>query len=111
MVNLVLTRAGYSVLLAADGQEALQLSRGYIGVIDLLLSDVMMPRLDGVQLVSRLRLERPQTKALLISGKMSSEIVAGNSAFHFLRKPFLPAQLLGKIVDTLQSDSNAVEKI
>src|SRR5579864_5539092 len=74
LINAVLSRAGYSVLLASDGAEALELSRHYAGEIHLLLSDVMMPRMDGVSLVHAIRGERPRTRALLISGRMSSEI-------------------------------------
>ena len=48
LINVVLSRAGYAVLLAADGEEALQISRHYAGEINLLLSDVMMPRMDGL---------------------------------------------------------------
>src|SRR5581483_4895612 len=87
LINVVLTRAGYSVLLACDGEEALTLSRHYSGEIDLLLSDVMMPRMDGVALASAMHNERPATKTLLISGKLSSEIMEGNRLFDFLRKP------------------------
>lgn len=101
LINTVLVRAGYSVLLAADGEEALQLSRHYSGKIDLLLSDVMMPRMDGVALAARIREERPETLALLISGRMSSEIVDGNALFDFLRKPFVPAQLKSKLEEIL----------
>ena len=101
LINTVLVRAGYSVLLAADGEEALQLSRHYSGRIDLLLSDVIMPRMDGVTLAARVREERPQTLALLISGRMSSEIVEANAMFDFLRKPFVPAQLKSKLEEIL----------
>ena len=101
MINLVLTRASYSVLIACDGSEALELSRNYSGHIHLLLSDVTMPKMDGVTLAGKLRQERPEMQALLISGKTSSEIVHGSSTFHFMRKPFRPAQLRDKIDELL----------
>jgi len=101
LINTVLVRAGYSVLLAADGEEALQLSRRHSGNVDLLLSDVMMPRMDGITLAARIRDERPGTLALLISGRLSSEIVEANAMFDFLRKPFVPAQLRSKLEEIL----------
>ena len=113
VINAVLSRAGYNVLLAADGEEALKISRSYSGPINLLLSDVVMPRLDGVQLANFIRQERPETKALLVSGKMSSEIAEDNTPFSFLRKPFLPAQLTAKIDEIFRDSSSTppVEKI
>jgi two-component system cell cycle sensor histidine kinase/response regulator CckA len=101
LINVVLVRAGYSVLIASDGEEALELSRRYAAEIHLLLSDVTMPRMDGFTLTKLLREERPSTKALLISGKLSSEILEGNAKFDFLRKPFVPDQLKSKIRDIL----------
>ena len=112
LVNTVLIRAGYAVLLAADGEEALDLSRRYNGDIHLLLSDVMMPRMDGLELVARLREERPTVPALLVSGKLSSELIEGNCDFDFLRKPFVPDQLRSKLEEILsRSDPHRVEEI
>jgi hypothetical protein len=96
LVNRILTRAGYLVLIACDGVEAMEASDRYRGRIDLLISDVTMPRLGGVELVEQLRASRPGLKALLISGRTSSE-VAGNPMFDFLAKPFLPADLIARI--------------
>ena len=104
LINTVLTRSGYMVLLACDGLEAMQLSRHHTGQIDLLLSDITMPRLDGVELVKRLRKERPGLKALLISGRTSSEVALGNTSFDFLAKPFLPAALKARIETILAGD-------
>jgi len=101
LINTVLTRAGYSVLLAADGTEALELSRHFAGDIHLLLSDVMMPGIDGLKLAAKIHEERPGTPALLISGKTSSEIVQGNVLFDFLAKPFVPAQLKAKLNEVM----------
>lgn len=97
LINIVLSRAGYMVLLAGDGVEAVEISDRHNGPIHLLLSDVTMPRLGGLALLSRLRTQRPKLKALLISGRTSSEIVRGNESFDFLAKPFLPAQLKARI--------------
>ena len=99
-------------MLAADGEEALELSRRYNGDIHLLLSDVMMPRMDGLELVARLREERPTVPALLVSGKLSAELLEGNCDFDFLRKPFVPDQLRSKLEEILsRSDPHRVEEI
>jgi CheY-like chemotaxis protein len=81
--RMVLEREGYSILTAADGEEALLLSRSFPGKIHLLLSDVTMPRMDGLQLREKLLEERPATKALLMSAQVEKPLKQG-----FLRKPF-----------------------
>ena len=112
LINTVLIRAGYAVLLAADGEEAMELSRRYNGDIHLLLSDVMMPRMDGLELAARLREERPTVPALLVSGRLSSELIEGNCYFDFLRKPFVPDQLRSKLEEILsRSGTHGVEEI
>jgi CheY-like chemotaxis protein len=111
LIHTILTRSGYSVLMAADGEEALELSRSYSGEIHLLLSDITMPRMDGFKLAARIREERPSTRALLISGKTSSEILAGNALFDFLGKPFVPAQLKAKLTKMLADATEDVEEI
>jgi CheY-like chemotaxis protein len=68
LVSALVRRDGHAVLSAADGHEALQLSREYSGSIDLVIADVEMPRLKGPELCARLIEERPGIQALLISG-------------------------------------------
>jgi DNA-binding response OmpR family regulator len=63
-----------------------------------------MPRLGGLELVKRLREDRPGLKALLISGRTSSEVAHGNTSFDFLAKPFLPNALKERIVTILAGD-------
>jgi DNA-binding response OmpR family regulator len=84
--------------------EALQLSRRHTGQIDLLLSDITMPRLGGLDLVKRLREDRPGVKALLISGRTSSEVAHGTASFDLLAKPFLPTVLRARIETILAGD-------
>jgi YesN/AraC family two-component response regulator len=97
--------------MAADGEEALDLSRRYIGEIHLLLSDVTMPRMNGFRLAEAIREERPSTRALLISGRISSEILAGNALFDFLHKPFVPEQLKTKLRQILARRPDGVEEM
>ncbi len=63
-----LEKQGYKVLSAVNGVDAIQVFQGYSEPIDLLLSDVVMPEMDGVQLAEKLRELAPQMKVLFISG-------------------------------------------
>ena len=88
LVTLLMQREGYFVLSAADGHEGLELSRHYPGSIDLVITDVQMPRLNGTDLCAHLLQERPGIKILLMSGADMSEIVRQNVNLAFLPKPF-----------------------
>lgn len=63
---LALKRAGYAVLTAADGEEAMQVATMHQGVIDLLLTDVVMPRMGGPELASRLRERTPNLPVIFM---------------------------------------------
>lgn len=90
-----LRRAGYRVLAAGRPSEALELSRTYGGVIDLLVTDVIMPEMDGGQLACKLRTNRPGLCTLYMSGYTASVVLDQES--EFLAKPFGMAEL-GKAV-------------
>jgi DNA-binding response OmpR family regulator len=60
---------GFTVLNADSGEAALEASRRYIGSIDLLLTDVRLPRMDGLELCKTVAAERPQIRVLLMSGE------------------------------------------
>ena len=68
IVRTLLHEEGYEVLAAADGNEALRLSRTHEGKIDLLLTDMEMPRLDGISTYRRISAERRDIKVLFMSG-------------------------------------------
>jgi DNA-binding NtrC family response regulator len=101
-VQMALAYAGYHVLAAADGAEALELSRSYEGAIDLVLSDVKMPKMPGPKLAETIMHERPGIRVLLMTGKSSGEIPEMLRP-ELLRKPFLPKQLFEKIERALAS--------
>ena len=107
-VETALKYAGYDVLAAADGAEALQLSRSYRGRIDLILSDVKMPNLIGPELAATILQERPGVRVLLMTGKSSGEIPNAMRR-ELLRKPFPPKQLLERIARVLASGGNSTE--
>jgi two-component system, cell cycle sensor histidine kinase and response regulator CckA len=92
LLRTVLTEDGYSVLDAHNGERALELSRGYTGAIQILITDIRMPGMDGLELTSHIIKERPGIKVLLMSGKVPGEpLVLGDA--RFLRKPFMPQTL------------------
>ena len=103
IVRIVLERMGHVVLEASDGVDGLTASRNFIGRIDLVISDVRMPKMDGPEMVSRLQIERPDIKVLLISAH-STESVPPDLREDFVAKPFLPAAIEKKVQEILARD-------
>ena len=104
----MLGKLGYSVLKAATGDEALRLAEEHVNPIHLLLTDVVMPQMSGMELAERLRMTRPGTKVLFISGYTDSDILHHgilDEDVDFLQKPFSEAALAGKVREVL--DRNA----
>jgi DNA-binding NtrC family response regulator len=95
----VLERAGYDVFEAIDGVEALELIQGQTMVLELVVSDIVMPRMNGVELMQALSLSRPSLSVILMSGYATSAlselgIVAPCS---ILTKPFSAERLLAEV--------------
>jgi DNA-binding NtrC family response regulator len=101
-VRAMLTTAGYAVLDATDGEHALEVSREYDGSIHVLLTDMKMPRMDGLQLSNLIAQERPGIKVLVMSGKTSGELLLVSRSVDFLRKPFLPKTLWDSLNSLLE---------
>ena len=93
----VLTTDDFTVLTAGDGKAAFDASRNYPGIIDLLLSDVEMPRMGGLELCRNIRKERPGIKLLVMSGDPRTKDQASNDGLPFLQKPFTRAALRNAI--------------
>ncbi|HUD99356.1 MAG TPA: response regulator [Bryobacteraceae bacterium] len=100
LVAKLLYKCGYHVILARDGNDAIQKAREFDGVIQMLLSDVEMPGMTGIELAIQINKERPDTKILLISGLPAGMLVL-NNGWQFLPKPFLSDMLRDKIRDFL----------
>ncbi|HEX5271857.1 MAG TPA: ATP-binding protein, partial [Gemmataceae bacterium] len=98
----LLARDGYTVLDAADGPGALRRAEGHAGPIHLLLTDMVMPGMSGLELSRRLAERRPGVRVLYVSG-YADELVGqpGISCAAFLHKPFTPAALLRKVREVL----------
>ena len=90
-------RDGYLVLAAADGWEGLQLSRQFPGAIDLLITDVQMPRLNGIDLCAHLFRERPAIRVLFVTGVNVSEFAVLNAGLPVLTKPINGLALRAKV--------------
>src|SRR5581483_9490000 len=87
-------------MVAADGKEALEKALAFGGKIDLLLSDVEMPGMTGIELAIQVNRVRPDRRILLISGLDSGMLVL-NNGWQFLPKPFLSDMLRDRIRDFL----------
>ena len=93
---------GYTVMEAENAQVALDLASAYTGRIDLLLTDVVMPGLNGPELSGKLRSARPETRVLFMSGYTGDAVPAGALAGDgFLEKPFTPMALARAVRQTL----------
>ena len=100
-VQFVLTRAGYRVLVAEDGVRALEVAEAASHAIDLLLSDLVMPRLNGHELATSLGALRPAMALLHMSGYPGIRRSQPAQATPFLQKPFSPEELLRAVRDAL----------
>ena len=106
LVRKILERHGHEVLEASNGEEALALWREYHGTIDLLITDVLMPRMGGAELVDRLRKLGLNPKVVYVSGYNDDpNIYAGNfpPGTVFLQKPFTLGSLLEKVREVLKA--------
>jgi two-component system cell cycle sensor histidine kinase/response regulator CckA len=102
----VLSRLGYEVLVASDGRQALDVAKRHRRRIDLLVSDVVLPRLRGVEVADRLRARRPGLRVLYISGYTQTAIVHDgllDPGVNFLAKPFRPADLANRVGEVLDA--------
>ncbi len=109
-VAALLHKCGYNVILARDGNEALKKACEFDGIIHLLLSDVDMPGMTGIELAIQLNKERPNTKILLISGLPTGMLVL-NNGWSFLPKPFMPEMLRDRIRDCLSEQPTTAKDL
>lgn len=111
MVKDVLRRDGFEVFAYSDGREALSCFRECRDVVDLIVTDVIMPELDGKALAQKCREQRPDIGVLYMSSRLEGgfnldDELRGNA--DFIGKPFRPAELLErvkKLVDAEERES------
>jgi len=108
-VRRILVAHGYRVLEAPDGAAALRTAEHHSGKIDLLLTDVVMPGMNGAELARRLRRLRPATRVVFMSG-YSAEAVATHGVLSpgavFLQKPFSVEELLEGLRSALEREAS-----
>ncbi len=99
----VLSRNGYHVLVASNGEEALEIARDADEALDLLVSDVVMSELSGPELAKELQSENASLRVLLTSGTADASVLEGLTpgTGAFLAKPFRPSALIDQVYDLL----------
>jgi two-component system cell cycle sensor histidine kinase/response regulator CckA len=103
-----LRNKGYKVLEARSGESALEIINGAKEAIDLLITDVVMPRMDGPALIKEVRQKQPNLKVIFISGYAEDNFrrrLDENAEIHFLPKPFSLKQLAGKVKEVMREGS------
>lgn len=104
-----LMQRGYTVLEANNGEDALRVSREYCGPIDLMISDVVMPKMSGPNLAERLLAERPHMKVLFISGYAENTVLQHGKmdvTVRLLQKPFGLNTLARKVREVLSGNES-----
>ncbi len=99
---------GYRLLEAANGREALQISRSTEWEIDLLLTDIVMPEMNGIDLANAIRESRPEIKVIYASGYADSAIFIRemtDEKTDFLQKPITPKKLMRKLKTVLAGEA------
>jgi two-component system cell cycle sensor histidine kinase/response regulator CckA len=113
LVREMLRQQGFGVIGATDGEEALRIARTRDGRIDLLLTDIVMPQLNGRELADRMKTVRRGLRVLYMSGFMEDAILKyygiSIAGIPFLQKPFTQETLERKVREVL--DAPAVEAV
>jgi two-component system, cell cycle sensor histidine kinase and response regulator CckA len=110
VIRRSLMREGFEVLMAEDGEHAIELAKSHAGPIALLITDVVMPGMSGPELARRLRVERPRLGVLLISGytfETSLPISEDAQSTAYLSKPFDTRTLSAKVHALVQACARA----
>ncbi|MPZ39204.1 MAG: response regulator [Rhizobiales bacterium] len=101
-----LTSRGYTVIEAGNGVEAMEMLERQGGKVDLVVSDVVMPEMDGPTLLKELRKKNPETKIIFVSGYAEDAFqksLPDPDDYNFLAKPFTLKQLVAKVKETMAS--------
>lgn len=104
LASRILSGAGFRVLAADSGEAALEVLRNERATIDLLLTDVVMPGMNGVTLAEHVRSERPEVAVLLMSGYSAEDLLRRGATMpqsQLLMKPFVPSELLAAVHTSL----------
>ncbi len=108
VARLALEKAGFRVLTASDGKDAIEVFRREGGRIDLILLDLTMPHLNGEETFRELRRMKPDVRVVLSSGYNEMDTInkfAGKGLAGFIQKPYRPVDLIARIRSVLSADS------
>jgi CheY-like chemotaxis protein len=101
-IRMILAFGGYQIVEAADGEEAVQKYLEASPAFDLILIDLDMPRLGGVEAMARIRQYDPLAKAIFLSGGVHAGALEKSI---FLQKPFDNKELIGLVRETLEAEA------
>jgi len=108
MAHAILRRQGYTIIDAANGAEALQILESHKGKVHLLLTDVIMPEMNGKELHSRAAIINPDLKVLFMSGYVG-DVLANRGVLEedvsYIQKPFSTQGLAAKVREMLDQES------
>ena len=111
MVEIMLTRLGYTVLAANDGVEAVEMFAQHQAEIRCVLSDLTMPRMNGWQTLDALRRLSPGIPVILSSGYDEAQVITGDHPERpqvFLHKPYQMAALQEALVQAMETEQGAI---
>jgi DNA-binding response OmpR family regulator len=103
----VLHPASFAVLVAANGKEAMEISRAIKGEIAVLVTDMEMPHMGGDELGELIMKERPGIRILQMSGELVETVLGRNLSLAFIQKPFTAAVLLDKIREVIAAPAGS----
>ena len=98
LVKVLLEMEGYTVLIAGDAETAIKVHEEYRSVVALLLTDVVMPKINGLELADRLLQREPHLRVLFMSGSEDA-----SRGFGCVAKPFTGDKLIGRVGEVLES--------
>ena len=107
LANLLSRDQSYHVITASSGEEALDLSRNRSEKIDILITDIDMGKMSGIELYRHIREERPETEVLFISA-MAHRI---GESLPVLQKPFMPQQFVAKVAEVLSMSESGGSRV
>src|SRR5688572_22761634 len=104
LLDEVLTICGYRVLLTVGPVEALRVARGTAEAIDLLLTDIVMPDMNGLALAERLLVDRPEMKVLYMTGYSDDVVMAHGTpnAGALIQKPFTGKDMVTRVAEVMR---------
>lgn len=109
-VKSSLATLGYRILPASSGEQALEIAKGHEGVIDLIITDMVLPKMGGREVARRMHRRRPDTVVLFMSGYTDVSLTDSGDPgkqVHFIGKPFTPSGLATRVRELLDAKADA----